>query len=520
VRFGVKASVGAALVLVALGAAAPIPTSAQVVAGPPTAASVTIYRDRSVDAAALDELEPEQGLALISETRFVEIPAAGRQRIAFRGVADTMVPQTVALTGLPGVLVERNEDFDLLTPGALVAHSTGREVKVVQTGPGKAPVVERTAVVRWAPGGVVLDFDGKVEALGCGGPPTRLVFDRAPPELSDKPTFSVLADVPKPGRYAVRLSYLATGFSWSADYVAHVRPDGRTLDLEGWLTLANKTAAGFAHAPTDVVAGELARDADTRPVSPNVTSLRSTCWGQRIQRFQNAPLTPALARRMAAPAPPGQLEEMVVSARKLATQGDLGDYKLYTLPEPTEVAAHQTKQVAFLDLRAVPFSKVYVSRFEAYDTRGDQAPAPPEIVLRLKNRKDAGLGKPLPSGTVAVMETAGGALALAGEQKINDVAVGLPLELHLGRAMDIAVIPRVTAITRQDHVQRTTVDVSVENDKPQAIVLEHRQSTGAQDFKLVSASAPSTLDKGDRVWTFRLGPGQKATLTYVMSERD
>jgi hypothetical protein len=204
----------------------------------------------------------------------------------------------------------------------------------------------------------------------------------------------------------------------------------------------------------------------------------------------------------------------------MATQGDLGDYKLYTLPEPTEVAAHQTKQVAFLDLRAVPFAKVYVSRFEAYDTRGDEAPVPPETVLRLKNREDAGLGKPLPSGTVAVMETTGGALALAGEQKINDVAVGLPLELHLGRAMDVAVIPRVAAITRQDHVQRTTVEVSVENDKPQPIVLEHRQFAGAQDFKLVSASAPSTLDKGDRVWTFHLGPGQKATLTYVMTERD
>src|SRR6185503_13385272 len=140
-----------------------------------------------------------------------DVPAAGRVTIAFRGVADTMVPQTAALTGLPGALVERNEDFDLLTPGSLVAHSLGRQVQVIQTGSRRGEPVTRTAVIRSAPVGVVLDFGGgRLEALGCGGPPTRLVFDRAPPELSDKPTFSVTADVPKPGRYTVQLSYLAT----------------------------------------------------------------------------------------------------------------------------------------------------------------------------------------------------------------------------------------------------------------------------------------------------------------------
>jgi hypothetical protein len=509
----------AALVLVAgSAAAAQARGTPYVLAGPPTAASVTIYRDQSVDAASLDELVPEQGLALITETRVVDIPAAGRQRIAFRGVADTMVPQTVALTGLPGALVERNEDFDLLAPGSLVTHSLGREVRVMTTGPGKAPPSDRTAVLRSGPNGVLLDFGGRVEALGCGGPPTRLVFDRAPAELSDKPTFSVLADVPKPGRYTVKLSYLATGFSWSADYVAHIRPDGRTLDLEAWLTLANKTAAGFDQAPTQVVAGQLERDEDTRPVEPGKPALTANCWGQ----LRSPPPVPLVARRMAlaaALAPKAKLEELVVTGqKKLAVQSELGDYKLYTLPEPTRVAAHQTKQVAFLDLHAVPFEKVYVYRL-LFGNDPDRLQAS-DVVLRLKNRKDAGLGKPLPAGNVSVMETAGGSLALAGEQTIADTAVGLPLELTLGRAMDIAIKPRVTEITRKDHVRRTAISVAFENDKPQPIVLEHRQSTDGQDWKLETASAPSTLDKGDRVWTFHLAPGQKATLTYTMSERD
>jgi hypothetical protein len=505
----------AALLLWALGAAA---VHAQVLAGPPTAASVTIYRDKSVDAASLDELDPAQGLALIAETRTIDIPAAGRVTIAFHGVADTMVPETVALEGLPGVLIERNEDFDLLTPGSLVAHSLGRTVKVVTTGPGKAPASERAAVLRSGPDGVLLDFGGQVEALGCGGPPTRLVFDRAPPELSDKPTFLVTAVVPRPGRYTVRLSYLATGFSWSADYVAHIRPDGRTLDLEAWLTLANKTAAGFAHAPTQVVAGQLERDRDaTQPPRPQAPAITPNCWGQRVvpvADLANAPPPP-----MAAPMARMQLEELVVTGEKRqAVQSELGDYKLYTLPEPTEVAAHQTKQVAFLDLKAVPFSRVYVYRVEG--GTGPDETAAPSVRLRLKNRPEAGLGKPLPSGAVSVMETAAGAPALAGEHAIEDTPVGLPLELDLGRAMDVPVKARAMEQTRRGHVVTTAIVVDIENDKPGPIVFEHRQPTEGEDFRLLTASARSALDRGDRVWTLRLAPGQHAQLRYTISRRD
>ncbi|HEY0435927.1 MAG TPA: hypothetical protein VGC92_04760, partial [Phenylobacterium sp.] len=316
-------------------AAASAPAAAQVAAGAPTAASVTIYRDRQLSPSELAALDPGQGLAMITETRVVEV-RAGPQRIAFRGVADTLVPETVALEGLPGRIVERNEDFDLLAPGSLVARSVGETVKVVQTNRRTGGATVRSAVIRSGPAGVVLDFGGQAEALGCGGPPTRLVFDHVPQGLGDKPTFSLLADVPQAGRYTVKLSYLATGFTWSADYVARIRPDGRTLDLEGWLTLANKSAAGFALAPTQVVAGDLQRDEATRPPEPSTPSLSEDCWGFRPP----PPQVMSMAAPMAAPPARMMVEEMVVTgSKRKAIQSELGDYKLYTLPEPTTVAA-------------------------------------------------------------------------------------------------------------------------------------------------------------------------------------
>jgi hypothetical protein len=502
----------------ALWALAASPAAAQAVSDAPSAASVTIYRDRNIATGDLGTLDPSQGLALITETRTIEVPA-GASRIAFRGVADTMVPETVAVEGLPGKVVERNEDFDLLSPGSLVARSVGRTVRVVQTNRRAGTLSERQAVIRSGPQGVLLDFGGRLEALGCDGVPTRLVFDREPAGLGDRPTFSVLANVPTAGRYTVKLSYLATGFSWSADYVARIRPDGRTLDLAGWLTLSNKSSAGFAQAPTQVVAGDLQRDEATRPPRVEPQEITPNCWGQAVRFAAIPPLPVSMVAQMRGAV---EVQEMVVtSAKRQAVLSELGDYKLYTLPEPTTVAARQTKQVAFLDQPAVPFERVYVYRLNPYVPPDPQdVQQAPDVVLRLQNKAQYGLGKPLPSGTVSVMEPGGGGLVLAGQQAVRDTPVGLPLELTIGRAMDVVVAPRVTSDLRDADLHIRSVAVAVANGKPGPIVLEFHQPRIGRNFTIVSASGTATFKAGDEVWTFRLRPGERAKLSYTMSYRD
>ena len=503
--------------LLALAAAADGPP-ASVVSDAPSAASLTIYRDPAqglraliADDEGMDDAPVAEGLALITETRTVEIPA-GRSRIRFHGVADTMVPQTAALQGLPGVVIERNEDYDLLTPGALVVHSIGETVRAVQT--DRRRVTDRRAVIRSGPDGVLLDFDGKIEALGCGGPPTRLVFDRVPASLADKPTFSVLADAPAAGHYVVKLSYLATGFTWSADYVARLKPDGRTLDLIGWLTLSNASSASFGQAPTEVVAGELTRDQDTVPPEVSPIALKRGCWGARSGRYAAYPPLPVppVERRIEDSKP--VIEELVVTgARRMARQGDLGDYKLYTLPEPTTVAARQTKQVLFLDQKDVRFERIYAYRFEVGQDEDD--PPAPTVVLRLRNEVAQGLGKPLPSGVVSVMEPGQGGPILVGEQRVKDTPVGLPLELEVGRAMDIAVVPRLTRVSGADGETRAEVSVSLVNAKPVPVTVEYRQAIEGRDFRVVTETQPHGGKAGEPLWTLKLAPGQKAELRYL-----
>ncbi|HAV49060.1 MAG TPA: hypothetical protein DCX75_02165, partial [Brevundimonas sp.] len=84
---------------------------------------------------------------------------------------------------------------------------------------------------------------------------------------------------------------------------------------------------------------------------------------------------------------------MVVTGSRIAEQGELGDYKIYTLPERTTVAARQTKQVRFLERRDVPVERIYRARIDgSSDLRSVTGPLQTDIVLRLDNDADSALG--------------------------------------------------------------------------------------------------------------------------------
>ena len=51
----------------------------------------------------------------------------------------------------------------------------------------------------------------------------------------------------------------------------------------------------------------------------------------------------------------------------MAEQEELGDLKLYRIPEPVTVAAQSRKQVAMIDRKKVRFDRIYTEEFDAFD---------------------------------------------------------------------------------------------------------------------------------------------------------
>lgn len=518
--------------LCSFAASMPLVASAasQVISHAPDTVGLTVYRHNSIptyleDQESIFEGGSDYGLAMVSESRTVELPA-GDSTIIFRAVADGIVPQTVAIEGLPARLTESNFDYDLLTPGTLIEKSLGRAVRVISTDRASGRRIERPATLLSGPQGVLLDYGESVEALDCSGGAEKLIFDDIPAELTAEPTLSIRVRAPSAGVYKVRLSYLSVGMYWVASYRAQIQPDGRALDLVGWLTLINPLSTSFANAPTRIVAGELSRSDDTVPPSARVSVPREACWpvgfpwqlAEDIARFPDANVAEALQRL---PVYDGELEEVIVTGIRasIAHPNELADYKLYTVPEPTTVEARQAKQVMLLQKEDVPFERVYrytIDHDIFYEkSEGDH----PLALLRLQNRSAEGLGLAIPAGVVAVIESGpAGQPILIGEHEITDTPIGLPLELELARAPGLWVHPRLLRSRERETDEYTymsgTVEVVVHNGKSEPAIVEVRHRPLFRSFHLRRASRRFTWKDGDPTWIIELPPGGNARFVY------
>lgn len=411
------------------------------------AVSVTLYRDPARGQGAMNASNPG-GYALITETRTITIPA-GESNIRFEGVAEGMFPETAIITGLPGGVREKNRDARLISPAGLVDAYLARSVHLKRTNRQTGKVTEQDAILRAGPyGGVVLETSEGVEALGCSGLPERMLFDGVPDGLAAKPTLSVQTISERAVTVTVQLSYIAQGFDWSANYVAEVNEDGKTLDLFAWATIANGGAQSFVAASTQAVAGQPNKEANREPPPPPPPALNLQCWPLDITSthpnqylYRIPPPPPAAAMEMAA------LSDIVVTAQKrseglmsspvaiTAVQEELGDLKLYRIPEPVTIAAQSQKQVAMLQKSGVKFDRIYTA---SVDDFGDEPSAVP-FLLRMKNVKDKGLGLPMPAGGVVLFEPVGGNLLLAGQDGVADRAIGDDVEFKVGSSPDVRV---------------------------------------------------------------------------------
>src|SRR6202035_5170294 len=87
----------------------------------------------------------------------------------------------------------------------------------------------------------------------------------------------------------------------------------------------------------------------------------------------------AMPQMLAAAAP--RLEEVTLTARKVE-QEQLGDLKLYRVPDRTTVASRQSKQVRLLDRSSIPITRVYGADLAADD---NAVSAPAHLLLRTMN---------------------------------------------------------------------------------------------------------------------------------------
>jgi hypothetical protein len=490
--FPVRSSLAAA----ALAALLQVPGAAAQPSLVPAAVRPELATARPERRSSLDDQQSiavtiyNEDLALIKDARRIALDA-GANRIALRDVSARMRPETAQLRSLsaPGAfdLLEQNFDLDLLTPAKLLEKYVGRTVRIARTNPVTGVDTVESAQVLAASGGVVLRIGDRIET----GMPGRIVFDSVPANLRDRPTLVAELNNRQPGTQNVELTYLSGGLSWQADYVAELSADDAALDLNGWVTLTNKSGTAYPNARLQLVAGDVNR-------------VR--------QEFRAADAMQMKAGSVAAaPAP--------------MAQESLFEYHLYTLGRPTTLADNQTKQVALLNASQVPVRKELLLNGSDYYYRSSVGDIGQKlkagVFVEFSNRESARLGQPLPKGVVRVYkrDSAGNA-QFVGEDRIDHTPKNEKVRLHLGDAFDVTADKKQTDFRRREPTNRASYvfesayEIVVRNAKSEAVSVTVREPVPG-DWTLLEESKPhAKVAAGTAEWRVDVPAGGATTLKY------
>ncbi|MGY4830034.1 DUF4139 domain-containing protein [Sphaerotilaceae bacterium SBD11-9] len=438
--------------------------------------AVTIYND---------------DLALVKDARNTTLEAGGN-RLALRDVSARMRPETAQLRSLshPGSfdLLEQNFDFDLLTPAKLLEKYVGRSVRIVKTHPQTGAETVETAQVLAASEGVVLKIGDRIET----GVPGRIVYDGVPANLRDRPTLVTELQSRRAGAQTLELSYLTGGLSWQADYVAELGADDSTLDLNGWVTLTNRSGTAYPNAKLQLVAGDVNRVKEDM---------------RRLARREKAML--------AAPA----------SVAADMQQEALFEYHLYTLGRPTTLADNQTKQVALLNASRVPVVKELLLQGSDYYYRSSVGDIGQKmktgVFVEFSNRESSRLGLPMPKGVVRVYkrDSAGNA-QFVGEDRIDHTPKNEKVRLKLGEAFDVTADKKQTDFRRREpnnkasYVGESAYEITLRNAKAEPVTVTVREPVPGDWTMLDESQKHTKVAAGTAEWKVAVPAGGSTTLKY------
>jgi hypothetical protein len=401
-------------------------------------------------------------IALVRDVRNLALPS-GTFRLKFMDIAATVNPATVHFRSLTdpeklGVL-EQNYEYDLLEPAKLLHKYVGREVTLVRSyqdsGTTKHEEIKAT---------LLSDNNGQVWKIGndivTGGYAESYRFPDIPANLYDRPTLVMSLENSGPHKQQIEASYLANNLSWNSDYVLTVARDDKSADLDGWVTLINNSGTAFHNARLQLVAGDL-------------------------NRVQNGNFQAGLA--LSAP------KAMRADAAQFQ-QENFSEYHLYTLGRRTSVEDKETKQISLLAGSGVPVEKLFIVNGNNYYYRQAFAPGqaqkdPVMVYYKFKNEEKAGLGMPLPAGTIRVYQKdSKSGVLFAGEDHINHTPKDEAITVHIGNAFDVVEERKQTDFKKIDtHTYEMEYEITIRNHKDMPITVQVNEPIGG-DWEMLDSS--------------------------------
>ncbi len=449
-----------------------------------------------------------QNFGLVKDIRYLDLKK-GLNIVRFGDVASQIDATSVSFKSLTAPascsILEQNFEYDLISRNKLLEKYLGKEI-ILERAEGS----EEKTYDEWATLGkgnrqhkktTPITKDVKATLLSIKGgivvkigdeilldPPGRIILPALPEGLIVKPTLVWELLNRTDGRQAVEVDYLTNGINWKADYVSIVDKNDAKIDLNGWVTIDNKSGASYENAGLKLIAGEVHRVTE-RPK-----------WGgtDRLMEAKSG-----------------------IAARQFKEKSFF-EYHLYTLQRRTTLKDNQTKQISLLTANGVSVNKIFTydgAIYKGWWRSSQKEPCNKKVAVSLefRNEKKCGLGIPLPAGKVRVYKKdSDGSLEFIGEDKIDHTPKDEEVKLFLGNAFDVVGERKCTEHKQiSSRVYQNSYEITVRNHKKEKIkvhIIEHLYG----DWQMLSESQTHIKKDAFTVeYPVSIPKDGKATITYT-----
>jgi hypothetical protein len=388
-------------------------------------------------------------------------------------------------------------DLGITSSQQLLSHEVGRQVELVRYGEdGREAAREKGRLLAAENGGAaVVEVGGRLLVNPRG---TLIVL--ADEDAGAVPQLTVQAESPAARAATLDLAYLTRGLGWSADYVASLPADREDrLDLQCYATVTNRTGTAYPGASLSLVAG-----------SPN----RAAVPAAKPELAYSLPAGGAAGR------PRKQKQDFEDGlTRAFQVPAAAGDLYTYALKSPATVHSEQLNRLLMLERRGLPVKKEYSYRAPYLECYGSpqQDRGAVAVSLAFSNDARAGLGAPLPQGTIRVYEPdRSGRLRYTGAAEIPATPKEHGVHVTLANAFDVTAEYH-TLNSRQmgRRKVRKEVEVLLRSERPRAVPVRLVQGFSG-GWSMAAASRPfRKLDAGTAQWTLPVPAGGAARLRFT-----
>jgi len=418
-------------------------------------------------------------LAVVKDVREIELKK-GRSELKFQDVAASIDPTSVHFKSLTApdkvAIIEQNYEYDLINTDKILQKYVDRQITIYSK-----EGMFQGVLLSYDAGYVIIKTEADIVKLISRSNVLNIDFPKLPEELITRPTLVWILDNDQGGNHQTEVSYLTSGMTWHAEYVAVAKNEDQRLELNAWVSIDNRSGAAYPEARLKLIAGEVHR------------------------------VPQAIPRRAAK----GMMLEAVDVAAPQFEEKSFFEYHMYTLTRPATILNNQIKQISLFPAAETPVKKIY--SYEPHRSQDDI-----RVNLEFFNSQQNGLGMPLPAGKVRVykQDPADASLEFIGEDLLDHTPKDEKVRLFLGNAFDLKAERAMTnRVSTGKNSWEESYQIKLRNhkDAPVEIVVVEK-FYGFWDIKK-STHSYKKKDANTVEFLVNVAADQEVTLEYTVAIR-